>query len=630
MVDTYGDPLADNLSDLSSPSSPTQAASTSGSEEPSSKEINRRLAQALEYLDDEGGDDSPATYMEHVAKIDDYLVQQLPRQGANFDDALYQHLRGTVRQELEAYDAARQSTQTVMENRESLRERGSDATVTHALYREDEQIYDPVTGPLRKGQKTQKTVQTSRTFKYGGPSSDAEVWHRNFPAILPFPETHQLAYWENLKIAYDLHESVKKQKAEGDVVETNVSFDHPALDQYKSLALYESGSRFKLPMPSKQIEEEIKRLCTADQIAKAVEEFNAGEEKDEFGKKYAPRIFLDKLSVQQKDGPTNIRRAVNASPTKPRHRVVQSATVSSTIAEATPTMVQTPAKLSSGKSQASLPRTRENRVAIANDLVRIAREEAQSAEKSARAAREKARKAVLDALRIADQANGKLTSDNHVSSPVSRMINREREMSLEKSPRRQSGVSTAPTSAETTPTTDAVPIEESDDTPGSETPVVDVSQLEHTPADITTPKPSSGRTVRRKRSIGDEAYTPESKRNKVGTPSSLGKGATGKHQTSGKSTSSSRTAAATKKSPVAKKSATKPRTKPGRKPGNTAAVVKQENSKATAAGKAVRRIRAKKVERAHVDVDEPMEELDETIVDITKVRGTRGGARHAK
>lgn len=406
------------------------------------------------------------------------------------------------------------------------------------------------------------------------------------------------------------------------------------------------------------------------------------------------------------DGPTDIRRAINTSPTKPRQRAVRSgaqpgssnanqvkssttksaATVLSSVAESTLTMVQTPAKLSPGKPQASLPQTRENRVVIANDLARMAREEAQSAEKIAHAAREKARKATLDALRIADQANGKVSPDNCVSSPISRMINREREMSLEKSPRRQSGVSTAPPSAETTPT-DVVPIEEPDDAPGSEPLVVDMSQLVHTLANVTTPKPSSGRTVRRKRSIGDEAYTPESKRSKVGTPSSLGKGASGKQQTSGKSvrfmteddsddgssdsttitarkrkrvrkqatpkpgkktspspktnpievstddaseTGSYQTTAATRKSPVAKKPAAKSRTKPRGKPANTAAAVKQEGSKATAPGKAVQRIRAKKVVREHVCVDEHMEELEETAVEIAKVRGTRGGARHAK
>ncbi|EMD89923.1 hypothetical protein COCC4DRAFT_124738 [Bipolaris maydis ATCC 48331] len=634
----YDDPLADCPSDLSSPSSPTQTASMSDSEEPSSKEINRRLAQALDYLDDQGSDDSPRIYMERVARINDYLVQQLPQQEVNFDNALYQHLRDTVRQEQEAYNAVRQSARTVPNNKESLVGSGSDvspgkhsgyhsASVAHALHREDEQIYDPAAGSLRKGHKTQEMVQTRRTFKYGGLSSDAEVWHRNFPAILPFPETHQLAHWESLKIAFDLDESVKKQKAEGDVVETNVSFDHPALDQYKNLELYESGSRFKLPTPPKEIEEEIRRLCTVDQIAKAVDEFNTGEDEDESGKKYAPRIFLDKLSVHQKDGPTDIRRAINTSPTKPRQRAVRS--VLSSVAESTLTMVQTPAKLSPGKPQASLPQTRENRVVIANDLARMAREEAQSAEKIAHAAREKARKATLDALRIADQANGKVSPDNCVSSPISRMINREREMSLEKSPRRQSGVSTAPPSAETTPT-DVVPIEEPDDAPGSEPLVVDMSQLVHTLANVTTPKPSSGRTVRRKRSIGDEAYTPESKRSKVGTPSSLGKGASGKQQTSGKSTGSYQTTAATRKSPVAKKPAAKSRTKPRGKPANTAAAVKQEGSKATAPGKAVQRIRAKKVVREHVCVDEHMEELEETAVEIAKVRGTRGGARHAK
>jgi hypothetical protein len=309
MVDTYDDPLADYTSDISSLSSPTQTISMSD-KKPSRSEINRRLAQAINYLNDEGGEDSAATYMEHVARINDYLVQQLPQQGADFDNALYQRLRAAVQEELKAFDEATRHGLLVIESEESTLESGSDvplrrppkhhsASVAHALHRRDENLYDFTAEPMGKGRKTPAKIQREREFKYGGPSNHVEIWHSNFPPILPFPETHRMAHWESLKIDFDLSESGKRQKAEGSVVETNVSFDHPVLQQYNNLPLYESGSQFKLPKSSKKVEEEVKLRCTVDAVARVVDDFNKGEYEEWVEQDYTPRIFLDKLMLEQ-------------------------------------------------------------------------------------------------------------------------------------------------------------------------------------------------------------------------------------------------------------------------------------------------------------------------------------------
>ena len=218
-------------------------------EEPTRRETNdRRLAQAINYLVEEGGSDSPA---------------------------------------------------------EELREYYT-PSAAEALYRKGDSLDEPhskphMPVPATKGPAEERgeDVPSERVFKYGGPDNEVESWYKDYPASLPFPETFQLAHWESLKINYDISESGRQMKAEGQIIETNVSFDHPALQQYKTLPPYESGSRFKLPKPSAIVEEEVNRLGTQKSLEKVVQDLNrSSDEVNAEGKyRYTPRIFLEKFTV---------------------------------------------------------------------------------------------------------------------------------------------------------------------------------------------------------------------------------------------------------------------------------------------------------------------------------------------
>ncbi|KAL6163201.1 hypothetical protein ACJQWK_10792 [Exserohilum turcicum] len=597
MEGEYNDPASGYHFDLSNSSNSEEMISISDEEQSRQVMNDRRLTQAISYLREEGGDDSPARYMKRVARINADLVQRLPQQGEDFDHTLYRHLQAAVREELAAFERARKdSHSTVLErdgvsaleheeeiSEDQLSEQHSPPP-TPALYRIDELPDNIRPKSLRTGQKVEEKIQHVRQFHYGGPSNEAENWHSNFPAVLPFPETFQLAHWESLKIDFDISEPGKKLKADGKVVETNISFDHPALGRYKKLSLYESGSRFKLPTPPKEIADAANRLCTEEELAKHVDSFNRGGEKEELNKDSMPRIFLEKFSVQKQNGPTDIRRAMNVSPTKP-HKTI--------------------------------PRAQVNRKAVADHQLRVAMEEARSAEKKARAATEKARKAALDARVIAEQVNsGK-------SSPVARRINRERARSLERSPRRQSGISTAAQSPESTPMMAAMLPQQTLNHPrGSSMPATQKSQAVPTPAPAAAPKPTRRTPVKRKQSIGDRAYTPERKRNKLTVPSSLKKGVGSTQHTLDKtvrfesedSTDTSDSAivatAYKRKTPgkkpiskAAKRVPPKPAANAGVKIVDTTMVIKKE-TKATTAGKAVDKAQAKKVVEEYVDEDD--------------------------
>jgi hypothetical protein len=288
-------------------------------EEPTQREANdRRLAQAINYLVKEGGSDSPATFMDRVDRIDNSLLLPLNQQGHNFDIKLFNRVLHMVSQAQLDFDKAAQEDSSEedspsMSNRESSMPKSAEEirkyytpSAAEALYRKGDGLDEPrskphMPVPATEGPTAERRddVPSERVFKYGGPDNEVESWYKDYPASLPFPETFQLAHWESLKINYDISESGRQMKAEGQIIETNVSFDHPALQQYKTLPPYESGSRFKLPKPSAIVEEEVNRLGTQKSLEKVVQDLNrSSDEVNAEGKyRYTPRIFLEKFTV---------------------------------------------------------------------------------------------------------------------------------------------------------------------------------------------------------------------------------------------------------------------------------------------------------------------------------------------
>ena len=176
------------------------------------------------------------------------------------------------------------------------------------------------------------------------------------------------------------------------------------------------------------------------------------------------------------------------------------------------------------------PQTRENSLFHPDEFLRRLKEEVRLAEEMAAAAKEKAVKAASEARRIEKQANrGKLTTKHRASSPVARKLDRERAISIERSPRRQSGVSTAPPSPEKTSTKTTnqpkvvISQHEHDTSHGFVTPATDKSRRVAKPTAVPIDKPIRKPPVKRKQSIGGEAYTPDPKRPKTTPPSSLKK-----------------------------------------------------------------------------------------------------------
>lgn len=302
----YGDPAASspNLVDLSD----SESIYSISEEEVTDRDVNdRRLTQAINYMAEEGGDDLPPTFMSRVDRIDEALLQQLPQRGGDFDPKLYRRLRVLVLDaQREFEEAAAENFNLIEADDDDLPEYYIPSTEVHALYKEADEAESPVAKhpktPLEprlrdsEDNVPEDNVKREWEFKYGGPGNEPEIWNRDFPAILPFPETMQMAHWESLKIDHDLSESIKPGAKP---VETDIPFDHPLLDEYKNLHQYDSGSRFKLPVISPSDKERINKLGTEQKLKKIVEDVNMGDRDQEIVKDYVPRLFLEKFVVNR-------------------------------------------------------------------------------------------------------------------------------------------------------------------------------------------------------------------------------------------------------------------------------------------------------------------------------------------
>lgn len=275
---------------------------------------NRRLAQAINYLAAEGGDDSPAAYIDRVDRINRVLLQQISQAGQDFDLRLYRCARALVREvQCDFEDAAKEEPFTIEESDGDLPENYTPPKAEYALYDNSEAknpLPMPSEAPLRQRQgDLDNDAQKERHLKDGGPSSDSENRYKDFPAILPFPDTLPTTHGESLQINFDRTHSPKKDNANS--VETNLPFDNSQLKQYRKLLLYGSGSRFKLPLPTSEEDEDdnddderIDAFGIEHNLKKAGGAFKEEDRDNEVIRDYAHRSLSDKFVVDKQCKPS--------------------------------------------------------------------------------------------------------------------------------------------------------------------------------------------------------------------------------------------------------------------------------------------------------------------------------------
>jgi len=364
---------------------------------------------------------------------------------------------------------------------------------------------------------------------------------------------------------------------------------------------------------------------------------------------------------------------VNTTPTKPRAPVVGSSVRTSSIkpTRLTATLkdgLKTPSK-SAGAGPPQTPLSaatiaRHEEIAQVKEEARLAKERTDALLKVAREARESARLAAEKAHVANKRSLEAAEKERKIqqaavllgSSPVVRKIDRTRKEAIESSGRRQSGVSTAPTTPQSAKSPSKTP------TPGK-TPVT-------SPQAMSTPKRPRGRppksTVassattsvktpvkhKRKLSIGDKPYTPEPKkpkRTQTATPSSSVKDKKQVHFSSDNSSDAEEEEeeevvptptpkSKEKKTPKTQKQTPLPttpsKTNIGKKTMTKSIDTTTNISKATIAGQAAHKASTKRVVQEYVDEEEYqklMEEKRKRLLGEPVQQGsTRGGKKYLK
>jgi hypothetical protein len=274
---------------------------------------DRQLEKALRYLQQQGGEDSPPTFMDRVNRINETLLTQLPRQGHAFNTRLYQQVRALVVQYKRDFNNAVNGSLTQLEADERWSEGSTPTTSREALYRGDSESPSPTREPPAPATAPREAshevparrylgpiddnVPRTHRFTYGGPRNELEEWAREMPAVFPFGETLMMSHWEGLKVSYDLARG--PLAPDSGVVDTHVPLSHTQLQPYLKLSQYESGSPYKLPLVDERVQDATSRYGTEDRLCRVVDEVCKRYKSDDGSKYYAPRVFLEEFKLSR-------------------------------------------------------------------------------------------------------------------------------------------------------------------------------------------------------------------------------------------------------------------------------------------------------------------------------------------
>jgi hypothetical protein len=268
------------------------------------EEADSTLRNAIRYMITQGGTHSEDTYNSRVNDIDEYILRDHRNEAYPYGHRLYRELQSLVREAQSELSIADQSSSVSGDSAVSTEEPYS----PNALYREyDDSDYAPAGGPRPatppprpRGPRNAEILKNQ--YLYGGPDNEAEEWHKDFPAALPFGETHYMQEWESMKIYYDLAESAKRLHDDNPIVDTNVPCGSVEA-RFGSPNQYDSGSRFKIPakIPANWARVEKAAEASSHSVRMAVVKFNeGGDDQDQVQKDYAPRVFLPQVSMELK------------------------------------------------------------------------------------------------------------------------------------------------------------------------------------------------------------------------------------------------------------------------------------------------------------------------------------------
>ncbi|KAF2747462.1 hypothetical protein M011DRAFT_458339 [Sporormia fimetaria CBS 119925] len=295
---------------------------------------NHRLRTAINYITNHGRNDSDDLYEERVKKIYKHILVKFHNQGYVYDGNLFEQLQRMVLKQIATFESGYEGVSSSSDEEEGLTRAASPMIPVGKQRGAPRPLAKTRRAPPKRVLPAKKQISTTmppkprprepdeeppreKTWLYGGPNNDPEIWNNRVPSLLPFPQTFTGQLTESHAICYDLKQG--PQRASG-ALDTKVSYKDAKNITSHDRDIYQSVSRFPLPKPDPEIVAIAKDFDGEGALDDLVETWRDGKDSDRRIKKgYVPRIFLpapgiSTVAFRVYDETVTVERAVSPGP----------------------------------------------------------------------------------------------------------------------------------------------------------------------------------------------------------------------------------------------------------------------------------------------------------------------------
>lgn len=262
------------------------------------EQTNYLLRQAHHYVITEGDNDTPATYIDCIQRIDRALLQEIVEQGYDCDPKLYRRVRQKV-------DHVQREFEDAVDADFSLYDYGElsgcySALTGESLSRMDVSPATPGFPSARPGTRLNAKNEAEGTYSYGGPTSQPAHWRKSCSSSLPSPEIVCMTDWKSLWTHYD--PATGNQDDKDPATSIGVGLKSHRITHQSRLAQYDSGSRFELSTVNRSDVVNNNKMSTVNKLHEAFDVFNQGESFEKINGQYKHASHgLERLHVDHQN-----------------------------------------------------------------------------------------------------------------------------------------------------------------------------------------------------------------------------------------------------------------------------------------------------------------------------------------
>lgn len=264
------------------------------------EQTDHLLRQAHHYVITEGENDSPATYIDCIQRIDRTLLQEIVEQGYDCDPKLYRRVRQKIDHVQREFEDAI-GADFILYDYEEL-SGCYRASEREPLYRVDSSPATPGFSSARLAARLNAKDELEEGVYFCGPTSHPVHWYKIYSASLQFPETIRMNGCESLWTDCDLVVTGDQDGKDPDTSVVAGLKTHP-IAYHDSMAQCDFASRLSLPTIDRSDTANSNNMSTVNELPEAVDVSKRGDCIETMNGKYkcTPQVFLDRPCVDHQN-----------------------------------------------------------------------------------------------------------------------------------------------------------------------------------------------------------------------------------------------------------------------------------------------------------------------------------------